>query len=100
MNASETLLPYDYEINDKIKETIKEYLSNNEKIESLVNWPLHISCNGFTQNSTFNYKGELDIVKLLPKEGQTYTTRLSFPPPPAVVHPCKQHTINSCPRYI
>lgn len=73
---------------------------NNEKIESLIDWPLQIFCNDFTQNSTFNYKDELDIIKLQPKEGQRYTSRLSFPPPPAVVHPCKQHTINSCPRYI
>ena len=71
---------------------------NNEKIDSLINWPFQIVCNDLQQNYVFNYTDGLNMTGLPLPEGEPCTNRLSFPSAPAIIHPCKQHTINSCPR--
>jgi hypothetical protein len=71
---------------------------NNEKIDSLVDWSFQIVCNGLKENYRYDYKDGLNMMKLPPPEAERCTIRLSFPPAPVIVYPCKQHTINSCPR--
>jgi hypothetical protein len=63
-----------------------------------MNWSFEIVCNGLKQNYIFNYQNGLNIIQLPPEEAERCINRLSFPSPPAIVYPCKQHTINSCPR--
>jgi hypothetical protein len=71
---------------------------NNEKIGSLINWSFQIVCSGLKQNYLFDYKDGLNMVKLPPQEAERCTNRLSFPRAPALVYPCKQQTVKSCPR--
>ncbi len=71
---------------------------NNEKIDSLINWSFQIVCSGLKQNYLFNYQDGLNMIKLPPQEAEQCINRLSFPSAPAIVYPCKQHTINSCSR--
>ncbi len=71
---------------------------NNEKIDSLIQWSFQIVCNGLKQNYLFNYKHGLNMIELPPQEAERCINRLTFPLPPAMVYPCKQQTINSCPR--
>ena len=71
---------------------------NNENIESLIQWSFQIVCNGLKQNYLFHYKHGLNMIKLPPHEADRCINRLTFPSPPARFYPCKQQTINSCPR--
>ncbi|CAF0772159.1 unnamed protein product [Adineta steineri] len=73
-------------------------LCNNEKIHSLIDWSFHFECDDFNQTSTLYYTYGLNIKKLLSEEGDKCTARLRFPPAPAIIHPCKEQTINSCPN--
>jgi hypothetical protein len=71
---------------------------NNENTDSLINWRLEISCNGLNENYSFNYTYGMNMAELPPNNTDNCINRLSFPSSPAIVHPCKQHTINTCPR--
>ena len=70
---------------------------NNEKIEALINWSFQIVCNGLSRNYLFTYEDGLNMIKLLPPEAERCTHRLAYPSPPAVVYPCKQQSVNTCP---
>lgn len=72
---------------------------NNEKIEMLINWSFQIICNNLKQNYVFDYKNGLNMLELPPPEAERCINRLSFPfNSGLIIHPCKQHTVNTCPR--
>jgi len=73
-------------------------LCNNEQTNFLVNWSFQIVCTGLKQNYLFTYEIGMNMLKLPPREAERCINRLSFPPSPAIVYPCKQQTINSCPK--
>jgi hypothetical protein len=71
---------------------------NNEKVESLIEWSFQIVCDGLTTNYLFRYKDGLNMIELPPQGASGCINRVTFPSTPARFYPCKQHTINSCPR--
>jgi hypothetical protein len=42
----------------------------------------------------------MNMIKLPPQEAERCISRLVYPSIPAMVYPCKQQTINSCPKYV